>query len=144
MHRRIEPIHRAHGDSRVWAEGALLHIRVQGPFNREGIEAFIAQSMALHAQLAPSGPFVSVAEIVGTLVAPIEVWERLETHVAQFAAAGVPEVGLAWVVAEDVEGRSLFLSRAQAVYARHGRPIVIFTTLAAAEAWAQRRLRGEA
>ncbi|MGL6289431.1 MAG: hypothetical protein ACRC2H_01935 [Silanimonas sp.] len=144
MHRPLESILRAHGRSRVWAEGALLHIRVQGPFNREGIEAFIAQSLTLHAQLAPSGPFVTVAEILGTLVAPIEVWKRLEDHVAQVAAAGVPEAGLAWVVAEDVEGRSLFLPRAQAVYARNGRPIEVFTTMAAAEAWAQRRLRGEA
>jgi hypothetical protein len=144
MHRPLEPILRAHGRSRVWAEGALLHLRVEGPFNREGIDAFVAQSRALHAELARGGPFVSVAEVLGTLVAPIEVWERLEHHVAEVAAARLPEAGLAWVVAEDVEGRSLFLSRAQAMYARNGRPMEVFTTMVDAEAWAHRRLRGEA
>lgn len=129
-----------HGRVQMWADGALVHVVAEGPFNVEGIDAFSNAMLALYRQLPPGQAFVNITEVRKTLLGTPDAWERLGEHLLRTNASGLPLRGTAWVVDAEVEGRSLLLPRAQALFVNAGRRVEVFETLATAEAWARRLL----
>ena len=129
-----------HGHSEFLADGAIIRIAVEGPFNVEGIDAFGRKMLAQFAGIPAGQAVVTLAEIRGTLLSPPDAWARLEAHTARVQTGAYRILGTAWVVGDDVEGRSLMIPRAQRMYAAAGRVFEVFTDAEAANRWAQARL----
>lgn len=147
---RIEPAHalpgatasrfRPHGRTEMWAEGAIVHVLAEGPFNREGIDAFSQEMLALYRRLPSGSRFVHITEVRGAMLGTPDAWERLSEHLATGLKLGIPLLGTAWVAAADVDGRTLMLPRAEQVFAQAGRRFAAFETMEEAELWARRLL----
>lgn len=129
-----------HGRTHAWADGAVVHVVAAGPFNREGVDAFSQRMIALYRELPPGRRFVNLTEFHGTLMATPDAWERLGQHLQRVNASGVPLVGTAWIAGPDVEGRGLFLPRAESLFRGLGRCFATFDAMPAAEAWAREKL----
>lgn len=130
----------AHGHSEFRAEGAIVRISGEGPFNVEGIMAFGRRMLALYATLPEGQAIVTLAEIRRSLLAPPEAWDLFEAHTSRVQAGPRRILATAWIVAEDVEGRSLMLPRVRRMYAAVGRTFEVFTEAEAANRWAQAQL----
>lgn len=133
-------VFRPHGRTTVWAEGAVVHVLAEGPFNREAVDAFSRQMIALYAELPPGLRFVNLTEFRHSMAATPESWDHLETHLQRVDASGVPLVATAWIAGPQVEGRALFMPRGRALFARQGRCFEGFETMAEAEDWARDQL----
>jgi len=131
---------RPHGRTLLWADGAVVHVLAEGPFNQEAAGEFSDAMVALYRQLPPGQRFVNLTEFRTSMMATPEAWDLLATHLARVDASGLPLVATAWIVGDDVEGRRLFLPRATALFASRGRVFESFTDAAQAEAWARRLL----
>lgn len=129
-----------HGHSEFRADGAIIRIAVEGPFNVEGIDEFGRKMLALFATVPPGEAVVTLAEIRTTLVSPEDAWQRLSRLVQRMQSGPHRIVGTAWIVADDVEGRGLMVPRARRMYAEAGRVFEVFRDADAAAAWAQERL----
>jgi len=134
------PRFRPHGRTEMWAEGAIVHVLAEGPFNREGIDAFSSEMLDLYRRLPAGSRFVNITEVRGAMLGTPDAWERLSEHLASGAKLGLPLLGTAWVAAPDVDGRTLMLPRAAAAFAQAGRRFEAFETMEAAELWARRLL----
>lgn len=139
-HAATPPLFQPHGHSEFLADGALVRIAVEGPFNAEGMDEFGARMRAIFATLPAGQAVVTLAEIRRTLVSPSDAWDRLERVVAGMQGGTHRIVGTAWIVGDDVEGRSLLVPKARRMYAAAGRDFEVFTSADAAEAWARARL----
>jgi len=139
-HAATSPIFPPHGHSEFLADGAIVRIAVEGPFNVEGVDEFGARMRAIFATLPAGQAVVTLAEIRRTLVSPPDAWTRLERLVAAMQGGPHRILGTAWVVDEAVEGRSLLVPKARRMYAAADRAFEVFTTADAAEAWARARL----
>jgi hypothetical protein len=131
---------RAHGRTEVWAEGAFVHVVAAGPFNVEAVDEFSLKMTALYRELPRDLRFVNLSEMRDSIMATPEAWERFAEHLQRVNDSGLPLVGTAWIVAPEVEGRALFLPRAEALFRRHGRVFATFEGMAAAEAWAREKI----
>lgn len=131
---------RPHGRTLLWADGALVHVLAEGPFNQEAVDQFSDAMVALYRQLPAGQRFVNLTEFRTSMMATPEAWELLATHLARVDASGLPLVATAWIAAPDVEGRRLFMPRGAALFLARGRTFETFTDAATAEAWARRRL----
>ncbi len=131
---------RPHGRTTLWAEGAVVHVLAEGPFNMEAADRFSDEMVTLYRQLPPGQRFVNLTEFRGSMMATPEAWQHLATHLARVDASGLPLVATAWIAAADVEGRSLFMPRGTALFAARGRVFDVFDDAAKAEAWARRKL----
>lgn len=131
---------RPHGRTTAWAEGALVHVVAEGPFNGEAMQAFAAQMAPLYASLPPGRPFVNLTEFRHSMLATPEAWEGLAAYLQQMNASGLPLRATAWIAGPEVEGRALFLPRGEQLFRAAGRRFATFATLTEAEAWARRIL----
>ncbi len=131
---------RPHGQSEFLADGAIIRITVEGPFNLQGMTEFGQKMQHLFAEIPAGQSVVTLADVRNSLLATPEAWSLLEALILQMQAGSLRLLGTAWVVAETVEGRALLLPRARRAYAAAGRPFDVFTDAAAAEAWARERL----
>lgn len=131
---------RPHGRTEVWADGAIVHVTAEGPFNREGADAFSQKMVELYRQLPAGMRFVNLTEFKVTMMATPDAWERLASHLQRVNDSGLPLVATAWVIGPDVEGRGLFAPRGEALFRELGRVFAVFETMADAEAWARERL----
>lgn len=129
-----------HGRTTAWAEGALVHVVAEGPFNGEAMQAFAAQMAPLYASLPPGRPFVNLTEFRHSMLATPEAWEGLTGYLRQMNASGLPLRATAWIASPEVEGRALFLPRGEQLFRAAGRRFATFDSLAGAEAWARRIL----
>lgn len=109
--------------------GALVYVVGQGPFNRESIDAFSQQVVALYRSLPPGTGFVNVTELRRTMVAPIDAIERLARHFQRTATNELPLLGAASVVAVDTEGQELMLPRVYAMFTQAGLRFEAFDSL---------------
>lgn len=131
---------RAHGRSELHADGAIIRISVEGPFNVEGVDEFGRKMLALFAAVPAGQAVVTLAEIRRTMLSPPEAWARLEAHIQRVQNGPYRVLGTAWIVAPEVEGRNLMIPRARRMYAEAGRAFEVFTDPEAAAAWARERL----
>lgn len=131
---------RPHGRTQMWADGAIVHVVAEGPFNREGIDAFSFEMLALYRHLPAGARVVNITEVRGAMLGTPDAWERMSEHLATGVKLGLPLLGTAWVAAPDLEGRALMLPRAVQAFAQAGRRFEAFETMAAAEEWARQLL----
>lgn len=129
-----------HGRTTLWAEGAVVHVLAEGPFNVEAVDRFSDAMVALYRELPPGERFINLTEFRGSMMATPEAWQHLATHLARVDASGLPLVATAWIAGPDVEGRNLFVPRGAALFAARGRVFEAFEHAAEAEAWARRKL----
>lgn len=132
---------RPHGRTTVRADGAVVHVTAEGPFNHEAVDLLSVEMVAQYRRLPPGLRFVNLTEFGGSMVATPEAWEHLASHLARVNDSGLPLVATAWIAAADVEGRSLFMPRAEALFRELGRVFATFATMAEAEAWALEKLK---
>lgn len=125
----------------MWADGAIVHVVAEGPFNLEGVELFSRRMQALYRELPEGRPFVNLTELRHTLLATPDAWAKLETHLRRISASGLPLIGTAWIVAPEIEGRSLLLPLVERLFGQAGRVFKVFETMDAAQAWGQELLR---
>lgn len=131
---------RPHGQSEFLADGAIIRIDVEGPFNLQGMTEFGQKMQRLFADIPAGRSVVTLADVRTSLLATPEAWALLEAIILEMQGGALRVLGTAWVVAETVEGRSLLLPRAHRAYAAAGRPFAVFTDASAAEDWARERL----
>ena len=131
---------RPHGQSEFLADGAIIRITVEGPFNLQGMTEFGQKMQRLFAEIPAGHGVVTLADVQNSILSTPEAWSLLEALILRMQGGTVRLLGTAWVVAETVEGRALLLPRAHRAYAAAGRPFAVFTDATAAEAWAHERL----
>lgn len=131
---------RPHGHTVMWADGALVHVVAEGPFNREGADAFSLKMVELYRQLPVGQRVVNLTEFRTSMMATPDAWEGLAAHLGRVNDSGLALVATAWIAAPDVEGRALFLPRAALLFREFGRVLEGFESAAQAEAWARRQL----
>jgi hypothetical protein len=129
-----------HGRSDFHADGAIIRVSVEGPFNVEGVDEFARKMLALYSTIPLDQPVVTLAELRRSVLMPPDAWARLEAHM-QRARLGPPRVlATAWLVGPDVEGGSLMIPRARQMYADAGRAFEVFADPDAAILWAREQL----
>lgn len=97
---------RPHGRMTLWAEGAVVHVLAEGPFNMEAVDRFSDEMVAHYRQLPEGQRYVNLTEFRTSMMATPEAWERLATHLARVDGSGLPLVATAWIAAADAEGRA--------------------------------------
>jgi len=133
-----------HGLIEFWTEGPVVRIEAQGPFNREAIQAVGVAMRELFVAMPPAPQFADILEIRHSIMISPEALEAFGRFLAQMSANKSAPVAVAYVVAGDVEGRSMILPLLARLYAEHGRDFAAFETLAQAEAWVRKRLSATA
>lgn len=131
---------RPHGAIEFWAEGSVIRIAAEGPFNREAVQAVGLAMHDLFASVPIGQRFADILEFRGSLLASPDALTSFGDFLRAMSAAKTAPVAVAFVVAADVEGRSLMLPIYAKLYAEHGREFAAFETLAEAQAWLRERL----
>lgn len=129
-----------HGHATARWDDGVLQVEVGGPFNLEGMQLLKRTMLEGYRGLPPGTPVVNACEMRGTLVYTAEAWEALSATIRATGASGMTVLATAWIVGEGVEGASLLLPRARALFAEAGRRFEIFEDRQSAEAWARRQL----
>ena len=129
---------RPHGRIEFWAEGSVIRIAAEGPFNREAVQA-VGLAMRDLFVTVPVGPhFADLLEFRGSLLASPDALAAFGDFLHAMSSAKTAPIAVAFVVAPDVEGRGLMLPIFAKLYAEHGREFSAFE--AEAERWLRERL----
>ncbi len=131
---------RPHGQVELWLEGSVLRIVAEGPFNREAVQAVSRAMHDLLAGVMPGKPFAVLLEMRVSLLASPDALAAFEEFLRTMSGAQIAPKVVAYVVAPDIECRSLMLPLYAAIYARHQRLFAAFETQAEAEAWLRTQL----
>lgn len=132
---------RPHGSVEVWAEGNVVRLDAVGPFNKELVVALGATWTSLLTELPLHGPFASITVVHHSVIISQEVLDAISQFLRANTKAGQGAGAVAFVVAPDVEGRSLMLPMFAETYAAAGRQFAAFETEAEADAWVRARLK---
>lgn len=133
---RPTPLFRPHGHIESHRSGRVVRTHAHGPFNAESVRGYGLLLAELTAELPEGCPFVVIATMSGSILATPEAWETLEAGVRRRQGGSHRQLGSAWVIGAEVEGRNLFVPRARALYESAGIGFGAFDDAAAAEAWA--------
>lgn len=131
---------RPHGSVEMWKDGSVVHLIAEGPFNLETVHGVGRAMKELFATQPPQGRFVDILEMRTSIMASMEVMTAFGRFLAEMSSAKTAPLAVAYVVAPEVEGRSLMLPIFARVYAEHGRRFAAFETMAEARAWALEQL----
>ena len=131
---------RPHGEVELWAEGPVMRVIAQGPFNREAVLALGKAVNDLYQELGPERPVCELVEYRGSLLASPEALTTLGELLALMTRLGTAQKAIAIVVADDVEARDLMLPIVTKVYADQGRPVASFNSVAEAQTWLEKQL----
>lgn len=131
---------RPHGRVEFWAEGSVVRIEAEGPFNREAVQAVGLAMRDLFATMPPGQRFADVLEFRGSLLASPDALAAFADFLRAMSVAKTAPVAVAYVVGAEVEGRSLMLPIFAQLYAEHGRQFAAFLTHEEAGAWLRERL----
>ena len=135
-----EKIFRPHGEFDAKIDGAMLIVTVSGSWNIEMHQESSRRSQPLVEALEAQGRWGCIVVVTDTLVSSLEVFRAGRKAVED--ARGVSRLeALAWVIAPDVEGYTLFLPHYRNLYAGL-LDSDIFGTLDEARGWMQARLGG--
>ena len=132
---------RPHGEVEIWAEGNVMRLDAVGPFNKEVVIALGATWNSLFDEMPPHGPFANIIVLRRSVVVSQEVLDAFGEFLHANNRAGRGASAIAFVVAPDVEGRSLMLPMFAATYAAAGRLFAAFETEAEADVWVRARLK---
>ena len=131
---------RPHGRVDIWAEGNVMRLDAVGPFNKEVVIALGATWNNLFDEMPVHGPFANIIVLRRSVVVSQEVLDAFGEFLHANNRAGRGASAVAFVVAPDVEGRSLMLPMFAATYAAAGRLFAAFETEAEADVWVRARL----
>lgn len=131
---------RPHGRIELWADGSVLRFVTEGPFNREALDAVRLAMLDLFATMPAGQRFVILLEVRVSWLCSPDVLQAFGDFLRGMTAAGRAPLAVAFVVAPEVEGRSVMLPLISRVYADNGRDFAVFETEAAAEQWLRERL----
>jgi hypothetical protein len=131
---------RPHGRIECHRDGSLILTHAKGPFNGEAVRAYGQRLASLIAELPDAEPYVVVATMQESILAPPDAWEALEASLKGRQGSTRKQLGSAWVIAGELEGRALFVPKARALYERLGAHFGVFEDEAAAAAWARELL----
>ncbi|MDC8786413.1 hypothetical protein [Roseateles koreensis] len=126
---------RPHGEFEFWVHGSTFHVRAQGPFNREAIEAMAQGMGALYNEIPAATPLVNLLEFTESLMIAPDALQALEDLLRRFGQLGRAPVAVAFVVEADVEGRDLVWPFYHDVFLRQGRLVKLFDNAAEAQGW---------
>ncbi|MCX7146942.1 MAG: aldehyde dehydrogenase family protein [Sulfuritalea sp.] len=112
-----------------------------GPFNKEVVIALGATWNNLFDEMPVHGPFANIIVLRRSVVVSQEVLDAFGEFLHANNRAGRGASAVAFVVAPDVEGRSLMLPMFAATYAAAGRLFAAFETEAEADVWVRARLK---
>lgn len=126
-----------HGRVQMWVEGPVVYMVAQGPFNQEFVRALAQAREQLFRDSPPPSPHVSVVQVKASIMASPEMLTVYADLVARLKHL---PLGIAWVVAPDVEGRDFILPMFERIHQRLGRNFRSFEGLPDAEAWVRGQL----
>lgn len=132
------PIFRPHGDYAAQIDGAMLIVTVSGSWNIEMHQESNRLAQPYVEQLEKQGPWGCIVVVTDTLVSSLEVF-RAGRKAVEDARGASRLKALAWVIAPDVEGYTLFLPHYRHLYAGL-LDSDIFGTLDEARRWMKPRL----
>lgn len=133
----------AHGQVEISFDGDILLYKATGPFNKELVESLaVAQSDILSAA-DHQGPWVSVSLMLGSMLASPEAFARYADMMHAPKPPHYIPLASVYVVAPDVEGRSLMLPKYAAIHTACGRQFQSFERLDEALAWSHARIETE-
>lgn len=131
---------RAHGWRALERDGRIAIFHSEGPYNLEMVQALKEVRRANEAKYGPGGRQATITVVHSSLLMPPEALSAFEDYVLSLTVPGQPGLPVAWVVAPDVEGRTLMLPHFERMYARAERPWRAFESLDEALAWIRTRL----
>lgn len=132
-----------HGRVEMWFEGDILFYDATGPFNKELVDSLaVAQGDILNAA-NHQGPWVSVSVMRVSLLASPDAFARYSEIMHIPRPAQFTPLASAYVVAPDVEGRSLMLPMYADIHISSGRIFQSFEQLDDALAWARGLIAAE-
>ena len=132
-----------HGLVEISFVGDILLYTATGPFNKELVDSLaVAQTEILTAADHP-GPWVSVSLMRNSLLASPEAFAQYNAMMHAAKPARCIPLASAYVVAPDVEGRTLMLPKYAAIHTSSGRLFRSFDHLDDALAWAQTLITAE-
>jgi hypothetical protein len=131
---------RPHGRVEFWTEGSVIRILAEGPFNSEAVKAVGMAMRDLFSGMPKSPRFADLLEFRGSLMASPDALATFADFLRAMSMAGTAPLAVAFVVAPEVEGRSLMLPIFAKLYDEHGRDFAAFETEERAEAWLRERL----
>lgn len=125
-----------HGLVEIAFDGDILLYKATGPFNKELVESLAVAQMDVLTVADHRGPWVSVSLMLGSMLASPEAFARYSDMMHAAKSAQFTPLASAYVVAHDVEGRALMLSKYAAIHTSSGRLFRSFDQLDDALAWA--------
>lgn len=131
---------RPHGEIEFWAEGSVIRIVAEGPFNREAVQAVGLAMRDLFTAMPAGQRFGDILEFRSSLLASPDALAAFAEFLQAMSASKTAPVAVAYVVSPEVEGRSLMLPIFTKLYAEHGREFSAFESMAEAEVWLRERL----
>lgn len=126
-----------HGRVNMRFEDDILFYDATGPFNIELVESLAVAQKDILIAANPQGPWVSVSTMRGSMLASPDAFARYSEIMQTQRPAECTPLASAYVVAPDVEGRSLMLPKYEAIHIASGRVFQSFTQLDDALAWAR-------
>jgi len=135
---------RPHGRIEFWAEGSVIRIQAEGPFNREAVQAVGLAMRELFSAMPPGPRFADMLEFRGSLLASPDALAAFGDFLRAMSVAKTAPIAVAFVVGPEVEARSLMLPIFTKLYAEHGREFAAFETADEAEDWLRERMSGAA
>lgn len=133
----VSPVFSPSGEQSSWIEGRILVSRVRGMWNIEQHRRANAEVAPLVAELEARGAWASLVVMEDTLLTSLEVLEAGRAAVASGALVHLR--ALAWVIGEEIEGRSVLTPRYRHLY-DGVLPSAVFETVEDGAAWLRAQL----
>ncbi len=132
-----------HGRVEMRFEGDILFYEATGPFNRELVDSLAIAQRDILTTATPQRPWVSVSIMRRSMLASPDAFARYSEMMHTPRPAQFTPLASAYVVAPDVEGRSLMLPKYEAIHIASGRIFQSFTQLDDALVWARSLIDAE-
>ena len=134
---------RPHGRLDVHVEGGICIYRAEGPFNLEAIVALGKARRAVAQEWSAQGRAASIVVFHTSMLMSKDAVDAytqgMQAHLTQVK----PNLGVAWVVSQEVEGRAIMLRYFENIFASLNVPWQAFEELDEAKAWIQSRLNAK-
>ncbi|MBD8525108.1 hypothetical protein [Pseudomarimonas arenosa] len=128
-----------HGSSIFEFDNQVLLLRSRGPFNAEHVRAVMAAYESAAERMRQGGPWATINVIFESMLLTADGIEAMGESAQRSRELG--RCAAAYVVPQEVEGRSMIISALQKVCAGV-LPIAFFTELDDARSWCAQQIAG--
>jgi hypothetical protein len=125
-----------HGLVEISMDENLLRYEATGPFNQEVFDCLAVAQMNFLEALQPSGPWASICTVLQSAIATPDGIRRYTELMQTAKPPAFTPVATAFVMAPEVEGRTIMNPHFARIYNSIGRPFKMFGTKAEAQSWA--------